>query len=80
MENNIVEQTQEWDQLTEALQKIVVEVHRGIIPTDLHTLMRIFNLGRPVIVLGFDGRSLKQCRIHETSVDVMKVLVKNYAV
>ena len=48
-------------------------------PRHMATMRRIFDLGRPKIVLTYDSHNhLESCRIHENSAAVMKVLIRQY--
>ena len=66
----------EWDELNDGQKILVTEAHsQKMNGRQRKTLYRIFNLGKPKIV--FVG-NMEQCRIHESSVDVIKVLVRQY--
>lgn len=77
------EQVYRWEELSEQQVRIVVAIHahgfasQGLpMPkSKLGTLARLFELGRPKIVF---GPGHKYCRIHQDSVDVMKVITREY--
>lgn len=72
------ETTIAWDVMDEKHQAMAIAAHAVMLrtrPSQRETVYRIFELGKPMIVFGADDA---YCRIHETSVEVMKVLIKNY--
>ena len=69
----------EWSQLTAPQQTVVIEVHAKMLGVDIDVLTRIFNLGNPRIVIVIKKNRINQCRVHADSVDVMKLLIRNYA-
>lgn len=79
LESNVKEEeTKNWEQLSERQQKMVAQAHAESFKTPkLETMLRVFNLGNPIIVIGKkDGSTY--CRIHPESVDVMVLLTNSY--
>lgn len=72
-----------WSELPLDKQNLVVRVHlqawrkAGIITTFSH-FRRLFNLGNPFIVWGEHEDRSAYCRIAEESIDVMKVITREY--
>ncbi len=62
-----------WEELTEQQQQVIVKVHADQISASRETMLRIFNLGRPTIVIGST-----YCRVHQDSAEAMILLTKNH--
>ena len=78
MEPEVTETTLAWDEMEEYQQAMAIAAFAAALKVrsaQKHTVHRIFELGKPLVVFGKD---YKYCRIHEGSVAVMKVLTKNY--
>lgn len=77
------EKTYEWALMGEYEKKVIAVSHiNAFANASVHVseshMMRLLNLGQPKCVFVYDGENLKQCRIHKDSVDVMKLICKNY--
>lgn len=64
--------------LAEVNKEIVCEAHAKALGTTAKQLLPIFTLGNPLIVVGSRDNDTMYCRVHGESVDVVKVLIKNY--
>jgi hypothetical protein len=79
------ETNKEWDELTYKETEWVLASHAsplGLSWTNerhMRTMRRIFCLGRPRVIIGYDdnGGPL-YCRIHADSVDMMRLLIRQY--
>lgn len=80
---SIIENTYKWENLTEEQEKLIVVCHaegfrKSGANVSLEGLQRLFNLGKPKIVVGTKEGQIKYSRVHKDSVDVMKIITKNY--
>lgn len=75
--NDPAETTYHWEDLPEELQHYVVKAHATAAGVRAGKLEKIFEVGKPAIVIGVNDENM-YCRIAAQSVDVMKVLTKNY--
>jgi hypothetical protein len=64
-----------WEALSQDQVAMVIAAHSKIAPRKKELLRRLFDLGRPKIVF---GPQYKYCRIHHDSVEVMKIITKQY--
>lgn len=64
-----------WEALSEDQVAMVIAAHRMLAPRKQQLLRRLFDLGRPKIVF---GPQYKYCRIHHDSVEVMKIITRQY--
>lgn len=78
MDQPVNEITIAWADMEEKHKAMAIAAHAvilGTAPSKRETIYKIFEMGKPLIVFGQD---YTYCRIHEASVEVMKVLIKNY--
>jgi len=73
-----------WQEL-DSRQKVAVLAAHASLSNDRDTLERLFELGKPTIVMGTyavseNGKSVNRyyCRIADESVEVMKIITKAY--
>jgi len=64
-----------WMDLSENLQHAVAIVHAKALKRKPEKILRLLNLGHPKIIFGPNQSYL---RIHHESLDVMKLIFKNY--
>ena len=64
-----------WEELNEGQQHTVALVHATLLKSTNEKVLRLFNLGHPMIIFAPDH---SYCRIHHDSVGVMKVIITNY--
>jgi hypothetical protein len=64
-----------WEALSDDQVAMVIAAHRKLAPRNQPLLRRLFDLGRPKIVF---GPQYDYCRIHHDSVEVMKVITRQY--
>jgi hypothetical protein len=64
-----------WEDLTEDVQQTVAIVHAEPLGVKPEKILRLFKLGHPKIVI---GPEFKYLRIHAESVDVMKIILRQY--
>lgn len=67
-----------WEELSDLEKEGVAAAHREALKTSQAHLLRLMELGRPKVVIGYQGKRMKYCRIDPASVDVMKVILTNY--
>ena len=66
-----------WDELSDFQKQGVVIAHKAS-SSDTAMLLRLFELGRPQVIIGYQGDRMKYCRIAQSSVKVMKVILREY--
>ena len=74
-----MEQQYNWNELSQEQQTMVCQVHANAMgrkPQNA-TIKRIFNLGTPAVILG-ENNGEKYCRIAPQSVQIMKLLIREY--
>lgn len=75
------ESTFVWEKMDQQDKEAVLAAH-GSLSKNKELLMRIFNLGRPKVIMGMriDGnnKQVLYCRIAPESVEVMRVLTREY--
>ena len=59
-----LEETRQWDDLSESEQLVVTTVHTAGIGGNIRGLKEILDIAKPLIVI---GKNWKYCRIHEES-------------
>ncbi|HEY3406446.1 MAG TPA: hypothetical protein VGK59_23825 [Ohtaekwangia sp.] len=69
------EKVYKWYELSADRQQVVALVHAKAFKCSPKKMLTLFEIGRPTIVF---GPQHNYCRIHPESVDVMKVITKQY--
>lgn len=67
-----------WADMEEKHKAMAIAAHAvklGTTPSKRETVYKVFEMGKPLIIFAPD---YSYCRIHEASVGVMNVLIKNY--
>lgn len=72
-----IEKHLHWDELSDLQKQGVIAAH-GVLTNDKAHLYRLFELGRPHVVIGYHGERMKYCRIDTPSVEVMKIITREY--
>lgn len=83
MESICDEITKDWSELDFTEQKFVILCHKYVfkskgLDVGFYGWKKMFHLGNPKIVLGIINDEINYSRIHEDSIDVMKVIINNY--
>jgi hypothetical protein len=68
-----------WDELTDAQKKVIIESHAAVLKTtEKSTLLRIFDLAKPVMIIG-EKDNAPYCRVHnKESVILINLLIRQY--
>lgn len=70
-----LEETRRWEDLSESEQIVVITVHAAGIEDNIARLKEILDVAKPMIVV---GKNWEYCRIHDESVPVVKLLIREY--